>query len=126
LRGTFILAACFAPDRGQHKGNIMSKSSICAAALGAMMAVSAIMPAEAMPVPTQTVNRSTDVEQARVVVRYGYYRGHRGYRYARPGYRRYNGFWYPPVAFGPVIVVRPRGHWRWCGPRWNRYRCAWR
>jgi hypothetical protein len=102
----------------------MNRFSICAAALGAFMGVSAIAPAEAMPVPTQSVNRTTDVEQARVVVRYGYYRGHRGYRNYRHGYRRYNGFWYPPIAFGPTIVVRPGGgRWHWCGPRHHRYRC---
>lgn len=103
----------------------MRKISICAAVLGVAMGLSSIT-AEAMPLPTPTVNRSTDVQQvAKVVVRYGYYRGHRGYRYRRPGYRYYGGFWYPPVAFAPVVVVRPGRAWYWCGPRWNRHRC-WR
>jgi hypothetical protein len=105
----------------------MKRTSIVAIALGSLMGVSAVIPAEAMPpVPTQTVNRTTDVQQAaRVIVKYGRWRGHRGYRYRRPGYRMYNGFWYPPAAFGPVIVVKPRRAWYWCGPRWNRHRC-WR
>lgn len=100
----------------------MKRNSIIALALGGIMGVSALAPAEAMPVGNPVVKHSTDVEQARVVVRYGYYRGHRGYRVRRPGYRFYGGFWYPPVAFGPVVVA-PRRVWRWCGPRWRRHRC---
>ena len=107
----------------------MSKLSFCAAAvLSVMMGVSAVAPAEAMPLPSPVVNRATDVTQAAtIVIRRGYYRGHRGYRYARPGYRRWNdGYWYPYAAFGaPVVVVRPGYRWRWCGPRWNRHRCRW-
>eukprot|EP01035_Chromulina_nebulosa_P012753 gene12753-16995_t len=99
------------------------KTSIIAAALGGLMSLSALVPAEAMPLPSPTVSRSTDVQQARVVVKYGYWRGHRGYRARRPGYRMYNGFWYPPVAFGPTIVIKPRRHLAWCGPRGHRYRC---
>jgi hypothetical protein len=109
------------------KGQAMKRTAILATALGAMMGISSVVPAEAMPpVPSQTVNRATDVQQARVVVKFGYYRGHRGYRYRRPGYRFYGGFWYPPAAFvGPTIVVKPRRAGYWCGPRWNRHRC-WR
>lgn len=103
----------------------MRKLSLTAAALGAMMGVASVAPAEAMPNVNPTVHRSTDVQQARVVVRYGYWRGHRGYRYRRPGYRFYNGFWYPSIAFGPAVVIRPGRAWYWCGPRWNRHRC-WR
>jgi hypothetical protein len=101
----------------------MKKLHLCAASLGMLIGISAAMPAEAMPMPTPTATRQTDVQQARVVVRYGYWRGHRGYRYRRSGYRYYNGFWYPGVAFGPAIVVAPRRHWAWCGPRHHRYRC---
>ncbi|WP_345779377.1 BA14K family protein [Roseibium sediminicola] len=32
--------------------------------------------------------------------RYPYYNGHRGYRNYRRGYRQYNGWWFPPAAFG--------------------------
>ena len=103
----------------------MKRTALFAAAFGAVIGIAAVAPAEAMPTPTPTVSRSTDVTQARVVVRYGYWRGHRGYRYARPGYRVYNGFWYPAIAFGPTVVVRPGRAWYRCGPRWNRHRC-WR
>ena len=64
-----------------------------------------------------------------------YWRGHRGYRDRRPGYRQYNGFWFPPAAFiaGAIIggamnqapAVRSRGgsaHVQWCYDRWRSYR----
>jgi hypothetical protein len=41
-------------------------------------------------------------------VRYGnagYYRGYRGYAYARPGYRYYNGWWFPATAFAVGAVA---------------------
>ncbi|MBL0371341.1 BA14K family protein [Rhizobium sp. KVB221] len=105
----------------------MNRISICAAALCALMGVSSAIPTQAMPLPAPTISRSTDVQQvAKVVVKYGYYRGHRGYRYARRGYRRHvDGYWYPSVVFAPVVVIKPARAWRWCGPRYNRYRC-WR
>lgn len=33
-----------------------------------------------------------------------YYRGHRGYRTPRPGYRLYNGYYFPPQAFVGAII----------------------
>ena len=72
--------------------------------------------------------------------RYGYYRGYRGYRSERYGYRRHNdGWWYPLAAFGAGVViggaiaapparryetgVNPR-HADWCYSRYRSYR-AW-
>lgn len=69
----------------------------------------------------------------------GYYRGHRGYRDYRPGYRRYDdGFWYPAAAFitGAIVggaiaspprrVVRDYGsaHVEWCYNRYRSYRAS--
>ncbi|MQB44302.1 BA14K family protein [Rhizobium sp. ICMP 5592] len=63
----------------------------------------------------------------------GYWQGHRGYRYARPGYRRYNdGWWYPMAAFtaGAIVggaVARPSygtAHARWCANRYRSYRAS--
>lgn len=63
----------------------------------------------------------------------GYWHGHRGYRYARPGYRRYNdGLWYPLAAFtagaiiGGAVSHPPRGsaHVRWCASRYKTYRAS--
>src|SRR4051812_48384251 len=33
----------------------------------------------------------------------GWYRGHRGYRYYRPGYSFYNGYWFPSFLFGALL-----------------------
>jgi hypothetical protein len=102
----------------------MKRIAIVATALSALIGISAAVPAEAMPAPTPSVNRTTDVQQARVVVKYGYWRGHRGYRYRRPGYRFYGGFWYPPAAFvAPRVVIRPGRAWHWCGRPGHRHRC---
>lgn len=65
-----------------------------------------------------------------------YYRGHRGYRDARPGYRQYQGWWFPPAAFiagaivggavsqPPVRAVPVDAHAEWCHARYRSYR-AW-
>ncbi|OCW57100.1 BA14K family protein [Hoeflea olei] len=68
-----------------------------------------------------------------------YYNGHRGYRDRRPGYRRYNGYWFPPAAFalGAIVGgaiqnnnsgVRPGytnpQHVSWCYDRYRSYRAG--
>lgn len=66
-----------------------------------------------------------------------YWRGHRGYRHQRPGYRQYNGWWFPPAAFiaGAIIggamnqppAARPgagSAHVQWCYDRWRSYRAS--
>jgi hypothetical protein len=79
---------------------------------------------------------------------YGYWNGHRGYRYARPGYRYYNGWWLPAAALatGAIIggaiaaqaepvYVQPAPvygvgvglsaqHYSWCEQRYISYRAA--
>jgi hypothetical protein len=64
----------------------------------------------------------------------GWYRGYRGYRDYRPGYRRYNDFWFPAAAFitgaiiGSAIDNQPvysgggSAHVQWCYDRWRSYR----
>lgn len=69
--------------------------------------------------------------------RYGWYNGHRGYRYARPGYRYYDGFWFPAGAFIAGAIIsgaiannynQPRysgggnAHVQWCYDRYRSYR----
>ena len=69
--------------------------------------------------------------------RHGWYGGHRGYRYYRPGYRYYDGFWFPLAAFGAGAIIGgamaapPRpvysgsmspSHVSWCQNRWRSYR----
>lgn len=70
--------------------------------------------------------------------RYSYYRGHRGYRDYRPGYRSHNGFWFPAAAFitGAIVGgaisgdsgVRVRNygssHVGWCSDRYRSYRAS--
>lgn len=66
-----------------------------------------------------------------------YYGRYRGSRHYRPGWRRYNGWWFPPAAFalglalgaGPRYVEPPRryydlprAHYRWCDQRYRTYR----
>jgi hypothetical protein len=62
---------------------------------------------------------------------YWYWNGHRGYSYKRPGYRYYDGFWFPLAAFAataiiasqPRVVVRVSdAHVSWCYDRWRSYR----
>ena len=62
----------------------------------------------------------------------GYYNGHRGYRERRPGYRYYEGYWFPAAAFiagaiitGAIANDRPRSgsaHVEWCYDRYRSYR----
>ena len=106
----------------------MNKMSMPAIALGALLAVSSVLPASAMPTPSQPGEASNQIEQVKVIIKYGNWRGHRGYRYQRPGYRRHvDGFWYPRAAFtvrmAPGVKVRfgPR-HARWCRDRYRSYR----
>ncbi|MCJ8053118.1 BA14K family protein [Shinella curvata] len=65
--------------------------------------------------------------------RHGWHRGHRGYRYARPGYRHHNGYWFPLAAFGAGAIIggaiaNDRGyvggssHVNWCANRYRSYR----
>ena len=65
---------------------------------------------------------------------YHYYNGHRGYRQARPGYRQYNGFWFPGAAFiagaivsGAIQAERSGGgsaHVQWFYDRYRSYRAS--
>lgn len=94
--------------------------TIAATALSAVMAITAVVPVQAFPVPPVSAPPS-QVEKAQTVCldgnmcrdrpgyrdyrysrdRYRYWHGHRGYSYYRPGYRRGDdGWWYPLAAFG--------------------------
>ena len=64
-----------------------------------------------------------------------YFNGHRGYRHHRPGYREFNGWWFPAAAFiaGAIIsgtvnqapVVRSgNAHVQWCYDRYRSYRAS--
>jgi hypothetical protein len=66
---------------------------------------------------------------------FAYYKGFRGYRYRRPGYRFHNGFWFPAGAFiagaliggaiantNRVYAVGDSAHEQWCYDRYRSYR----
>ena len=66
---------------------------------------------------------------------YAYYNGYRGYRDHRPGYRRYDDFWFPAGAFiagaliTGAIVNNNRGyggnaHVDWCYDHYRSYRAS--
>lgn len=67
--------------------------------------------------------------------KYGWYNGHRGYPYKRPGYRYYNGFWFPAGAFVAGAIIGGAiansnnnysgggsAHVQWCYDRYRSYR----
>lgn len=136
-------------------------SSVCAAAM--VLTVPFAAPAVAMPTAQPAapwsaaapllVQRNDIYDMGRRVYRPEYrhdrrwrdgpevrhWRGHRGYRDYRPGYRRHNGYWFPPAAFiagaiiggaiasqEPPIRYRPRGgaHEEWCYNRYRSYRAS--
>lgn len=66
---------------------------------------------------------------------YGWYNGHRGYPYKRPGYRRHNGLWFPAGAFIAGAIIGGaiannnnyssgggNAHERWCYDQYRSYR----
>ena len=135
-------------------------SYLCAAA----MAVSTIgfgtvgANAQAMPAPSQLqthmgtsdvievqrreYRQRRDARSQRGFERRGdraYYRGYRGQRHARSGWRQHQGWWFPPAAFmaGAIIggaIAQPQpaprpprrglnqAHVQWCYDRYRSYR----
>ncbi len=90
-------------------------SGFCGAVAMAVATVS-VMPAEAAPMfVAHTQAAPSDVIQVRDGWRrnrgghwdgnYGWYNGHRGYRRYQPGFRSYNGFWFPGAAFIAGAVI---------------------
>ena len=137
---------------GKLKEETMKKllTTVCAAVMAVTAVASTMATADAMPLPAMK-SGNTDVQQVRDgpdrFYRRGnnyYYNGHRGYRDRRPGYRRHNGYWFPPAAFiagaiiggaianqpGPVYRPAPayrpasNAHVRWCYNRYRSYRAA--
>jgi hypothetical protein len=91
-------------------------NTIMVAGLSAVVTLSALVPAQAMPLniaPPSAENSTNDLVQ----VQYrrdrgysrdygrGYYNGHRGYREYRRGYRQRDGYWFPLAAFGAGAII---------------------
>jgi len=111
---------------------------VTAVAVAIVSTLTAFVPAQAFQVPVpsgiSTASPVTDVQYRRDWRRDrpGWYHGHRGYRERRPGYRYYNGFWFPLAAFGAGALIggaiqsgRPAsGHVAWCESRYRTYRAS--
>lgn len=98
--------------------------TVSVASIAAMMSLTSLIPANAMPLPavqpplvSQQASGAEPVQYRRHERseyrqwrnrghRNGWYRGHRGYRDYRRGYRRHSdGFWYPLAAFGVGAII---------------------
>lgn len=105
--------------------------------LSSVMLITTFNTAGALPLPVVKAPQVSDVSEVQYRRgwrdRRGWHNGHRGYRTHRPGYRRYNGFWFPLAAFGAGAVIggaiqSPRvyrgssAHVRWCSARYRTYR----
>lgn len=122
-----------------------SLKGLAVAGLASAMFATSFVPSQALPLPAVSAPAIVNTGDAAVVdVQYrryhhdgyrdGYYRGYRGYRHHRPGYRHHNGYWFPLAAFatGAIIGgavaapparaagVNPR-HYQYCSARYRSY-----
>jgi Ni/Co efflux regulator RcnB len=112
-------------------------ASFCLATIAPVAAAPAMMPKPAVQVAGQSDVVQVD-HRKRGFHRHnnrGFYNGHRGFSHKRPGYRHYNGYWFPPSAFsfGVIIGGGNRGgayvrpgytnpqHVRWCHDKYRSY-----
>ncbi|MGV3552468.1 BA14K family protein [Rhizobium sp.] len=110
----------------------MNRPTFAAVALSALMAVTFAIPANALPMTAAPAKASSQIEQvqAKIVIKTKNWRGHRGYRERRSGYRRHtDGYWYPRAAFtvrvAPGVRVRVGAtQARWCRERYRSYRIS--
>jgi hypothetical protein len=121
------------------------KKTIAPMAAAIMSLATAVAPAAAMPVPPAAIVTVSAPLAEPVAHRRGFYRvrgvwyynGHRGVVVARPGYRYYRGYWFPPAAFaagvaaGAAVAAPPApyrrpaaAHVAWCYETYRSYR-AW-
>ena len=122
------------------------KRSLAAGALSIAVSLTSIVPVGAVTFPNVPVPKVSDVENVqyrrdrnrdfrrdRNYRGYHQWRGHRGYSYYRPGYRRHSdGWWYPLAAFGVGAIIggaianQPSAggssHVNWCANRYRSYR----
>lgn len=125
--------------------------TLTAGAMSALIFATSIAPAGAFVLPSvkapQASSSAVELVQSRDRDRRfdrdrddrrGYYRGHRGSREQRRGYRRHSdGFWYPLAAFGAGAIIggaianqpgraqaRSSQHVQWCSDRYRSYRAS--
>lgn len=109
---------------------------LAALALASAVVLTSFVPSQAaMPLPAPVVSGTSDLTHVDNRKRPYYYRGHRGYRHHRPGYRYHNGYWFPLAAFatgaiiGGAIATQPAPrraginpkHYQWCANRYRSY-----
>lgn len=119
---------------------------IAAACAGMIALAATVTGADATPPPVLSPTVQIGTGATQIAFRRGfyavggvyYYNGHRGYFRARPGYRYYNGYWFPSAAFAagvaagaaapppppPPAARLAAAHVRWCHDRYVSYR-AW-
>lgn len=110
------------------------KTGLAAGALSAVLALTSVLPAEAVTFARVPVPAASVVEQVQYRHADRRWHGHRGYRHSRPGYRRHSdGWWYPLAAFGLGAAIggamsndRHYGnrHVNWCANRYRSYRTS--
>ena len=116
------------------------RTGLAAGALSVALALTSVIPAQAVTFARVPVPEASAVEQVqyryerreRRMERPRHWHGHRGYRERRPGYRRHSdGWWYPMAAFGLGAAIggaidndRRVGnrHVDWCANRYRSYR----
>ena len=121
--------------------SILSKVAVFSICLGIVTTSSSAMSIIEVVGPTSSVSDVVDVAHRDGFLRLGgdgYYNGHRGYRGYREGYRRSNGYWFPPEAFLGALIIngivqnqprvyrQPRpiygnAHIEWCQSRYRSY-----
>ncbi|MDF0695489.1 cell surface protein [Rhizobium sp. MC63] len=70
-------------------------------ALGTLVALATVVPAEAAPVPTLRPAIVSEGKAVQYKAHAGTWHGYRGFATERPGTRRHSdGYWYPLAAFG--------------------------
>jgi hypothetical protein len=74
-------------------------SGLTAAVLAAAFVVPGTFPTNRATAAPLFIPKMAAAQSNVIQVRDGWYRGQRGYRYYRRGYRNYNGWWYPAGAF---------------------------
>ncbi|HCL64351.1 MAG TPA: BA14K family protein [Rhizobium sp.] len=117
----------------------MSIKRLAALVLASAVVLTSYAPSQAMPVPVPVpaMKTATDVVTVDYYRRPPYYdyNGYRGYREPRPGYRYYNGYWFPLAAFAAGAIIGgamlapsvPRAgninpkHYDWCAARYRSY-----
>ena len=122
------------------------KSALCVGTLSLAFGLVPAIPTSAVPmivIPHVSENSGNADIQNVQHRRRGHWRGHRGVRHRRPGYRRHaDGRWYPLAAFGLGAIIggaiasqppaRPvyrqrvlsNAHVQWCYNKYRSYRAA--